>query len=179
MVHVGLAGFNCIERCGISRWGRDKFPNINFQMLKNAQESEQVEGVVLDTPTYQSWCLSLPLDIHILVLTDRVNFQALNLNVKVLSVCEDWTTLEKKFHNWLLPLVVPVSFGSKRLRSAFSAREKQIMALLHGGASNEQIGQALEIQVSTVKTYLRRIYERIGASNRTHAVALYHDAHLQ
>ncbi len=62
-----------------------------------------------------------------------------------------------------------------RERSEFSNREHDVMALLTRGLSNEQIAEQLGLRVPTVKTYLRRIFERTGALNRAHAVALYSD----
>lgn len=64
-----------------------------------------------------------------------------------------------------------------RERSDFSNREHDVMALLTRGLSNEQIAEQLGLRVPTVKTYLRRIFERTGALNRAHAVALYADRH--
>lgn len=64
-----------------------------------------------------------------------------------------------------------------RERSAFSHREHDVLALLSQGMSNEDISVALGIRVPTVKTYLRRIFERTGALNRAHAVALYAERH--
>lgn len=61
----------------------------------------------------------------------------------------------------------------QRERSAFSNREHEVLALLSQGLSNDEISAALGIRVPTVKTYLRRIFERTGALNRAHAVALY------
>ncbi len=60
----------------------------------------------------------------------------------------------------------------QRERSAFSNREHEVLALLSQGLSDE-VSAALGIRVPTVKTYLRRIFERTGALNRAHAVALY------
>lgn len=64
-----------------------------------------------------------------------------------------------------------------RERSALSHREHDVLGLLSQGMSNEDISVALGIRVPTVKTYLRRIFERTGALNRAHAVALYAERH--
>jgi predicted ATPase/class 3 adenylate cyclase/DNA-binding CsgD family transcriptional regulator len=47
-----------------------------------------------------------------------------------------------------------------------SARERQIMALLAGGASSTKIGEALFITPNTVRTHLDRIRDKTGARNR-------------
>jgi predicted ATPase/class 3 adenylate cyclase/DNA-binding CsgD family transcriptional regulator len=47
-----------------------------------------------------------------------------------------------------------------------SARERQIMALLAGGASNARIAQTLFVTPNTVRTHLDRIRDKTGARNR-------------
>jgi len=47
-----------------------------------------------------------------------------------------------------------------------SARERQIMALLAGGASNAKIAETLFVTSNTVRTHLDRIRDKTGARNR-------------
>jgi DNA-binding NarL/FixJ family response regulator len=47
-----------------------------------------------------------------------------------------------------------------------SARERQIIALLAGGASNAAIAAALYVTVNTVRTHLDRIRDKTGARSR-------------
>jgi non-specific serine/threonine protein kinase len=47
-----------------------------------------------------------------------------------------------------------------------SARERQIMALLAGGASNNKIAETLFVTANTVRTHLDRIRDKTGARNR-------------
>jgi DNA-binding CsgD family transcriptional regulator len=47
-----------------------------------------------------------------------------------------------------------------------SARERQILALLAGGASNAKIAEALFVTPNTVRTHLDRIRDKTGARNR-------------
>jgi DNA-binding CsgD family transcriptional regulator len=49
---------------------------------------------------------------------------------------------------------------------ALSARERQIITLLAGGASNAAIAAALFVTVNTVRTHLDRIRDKTGARNR-------------
>ena len=57
--------------------------------------------------------------------------------------------------------------GSPRL----SARERQVVALVVEGRSNDEVGAELGIGVTTVETHLRRIFERFGLRSRTELVA--------
>ena len=47
-----------------------------------------------------------------------------------------------------------------------SARERQIIALLAGGASNAKIAETLFVTPNTVRTHLDRIRDKTGARNR-------------
>ncbi len=53
-----------------------------------------------------------------------------------------------------------------------SRRETEVLAALVKGISNRQIGEELGVEEVTVKLHLRRIYRKIGVSNRTQAVKL-------
>lgn len=55
---------------------------------------------------------------------------------------------------------------------ALSRRETEVLAALVKGISNRQIGAELGVEEVTVKLHLRRIYRKIGVSNRTQAVKL-------
>lgn len=53
-----------------------------------------------------------------------------------------------------------------------SPREREIMALLAGGLTGEQIAQRLFISPETVRTHVRNAMEKLGAHTRTHAIVL-------
>lgn len=55
---------------------------------------------------------------------------------------------------------------------AMTGREREVFANLIEGASNKQIGRTLDIEEVTVKLHVRRIYQKLGAKNRAHAVKL-------
>jgi LuxR family maltose regulon positive regulatory protein len=55
--------------------------------------------------------------------------------------------------------------------ASLTGRELAILRLLAAGRSNREIADQLIIAVSTVKWYLRLIYDKLGAANRTEAVA--------
>jgi len=55
-----------------------------------------------------------------------------------------------------------------------SAREHEILGTLSRGSSNSDIAEALEISLFTVKNHLKRIFRKIGVSNRTQAAARYY-----
>jgi DNA-binding NarL/FixJ family response regulator len=61
-------------------------------------------------------------------------------------------------------------------RLALSQRESEVLRLLQQGLSVPAIATQLYISQSTAKTYVARLYEKLGAANRSQALmaALYH-----
>jgi len=53
-----------------------------------------------------------------------------------------------------------------------TAREIQVLEYVAAGQRNREIGQRLFISEETVKVHLRRIMAKLGARDRTHAVAI-------
>jgi DNA-binding CsgD family transcriptional regulator len=62
------------------------------------------------------------------------------------------------------------------LAATLSDRERQVFERLVSGASNAEIADQLVITVETVKTHVKRILRKIGAINRSEAIALYMEA---
>jgi DNA-binding CsgD family transcriptional regulator len=70
------------------------------------------------------------------------------------------------------PTIAPDS----ALAATLSDRERQVFERLVLGASNAEIADELVITVETVKTHVKRILRKIGAINRSEAIALYMEA---
>jgi DNA-binding NarL/FixJ family response regulator len=84
--------------------------------------------------------------------------------------------------------VAPLSFTASGLalavrrrrnvqdRFTLSPRETQVLQLLHDGLSTPAIASQMFISVSTAKTYVQRLYEKLGATNRAQALmcAMHH-----
>jgi LuxR family maltose regulon positive regulatory protein len=54
--------------------------------------------------------------------------------------------------------------------SNLSAREKEVLALIAEGFSNQEIADQLFISLHTVKTHARKINAKLGAKSRTQAI---------
>ena len=52
-----------------------------------------------------------------------------------------------------------------------SAREREVLQLIAKGLSNQEIATQLYLSLHTVKIHARNIYAKLGAANRTQAVA--------
>jgi DNA-binding CsgD family transcriptional regulator len=65
--------------------------------------------------------------------------------------------------------VTPVAVSAE---PTLSAREREVATLLIDGLSNAEIAAALWIGIDTVRTHIKRVIQKTGAKNRTHAAAL-------
>ena len=58
-----------------------------------------------------------------------------------------------------------------RPQPTLSAREIELLEALATGASNRELAATLFISQATVKTHLVHIYDKLGVTNRTAAIA--------
>ena len=62
--------------------------------------------------------------------------------------------------------------SGERQSTALSAREVEVLQMIAYGATNREVAEKLQISPQTVKTYLERIFTKLGVSDRTRAVAV-------
>jgi DNA-binding NarL/FixJ family response regulator len=72
---------------------------------------------------------------------------------------------EELFHN-------PARLGAKNTEYDLSTREKEVLRLVTGGATNKEIASSLYISHNTVKYHLRNIMEKLHVRNRAQ-IAVY------
>jgi DNA-binding CsgD family transcriptional regulator len=82
-------------------------------------------------------------------------------------------SLDVEYDNRVEP---PTIAPDSALVATLSERERQVFERLVLGASNAAIADELVITVETVKTHVKRILRKIGAINRSEAIALYMEA---
>lgn len=70
------------------------------------------------------------------------------------------------------PVASRVMANMRRPRPSLTDRERDILAQLATGLGNRDIARALFISEATVKTHLRRIYDKLGVDTRAGAVAV-------
>ena len=63
------------------------------------------------------------------------------------------------------------AFSVKTLLESLTPREKQILALMAGGADNRTVAERLHISYATVRSHVRSILAKLGARSRLNAVA--------
>ncbi|WP_229205320.1 MULTISPECIES: response regulator transcription factor [unclassified Duganella] len=62
--------------------------------------------------------------------------------------------------------------ADNRLQDGFTQRENDVLKLLAQGQSNKPIARDLDIGVGTVKSHIKSLFNKLGASARTQAVVL-------
>jgi DNA-binding NarL/FixJ family response regulator len=65
------------------------------------------------------------------------------------------------------------SSGSSEKQPHLSQREQSVLDCLAKGLTYKQIADQLDISIDTIRTYLRRVYEKLQVQSRTEAVAKY------
>jgi DNA-binding NarL/FixJ family response regulator len=73
-----------------------------------------------------------------------------------------------------MPLLKRFAHDARSLdnRRGLTLREVQILECLADGLSNKSIAARFSISEETVKSHLRNLYEKLGASDRAHAVSI-------
>lgn len=73
----------------------------------------------------------------------------------------------------------PFARNDRALASlGISAREIEVLGELAKGKANKVIARDLGISPNTVKTHVARLFEKLGAGNRTEAIARARELHL-
>ncbi|QNE90000.1 response regulator transcription factor [Corynebacterium incognita] len=67
----------------------------------------------------------------------------------------------------------------ERAADRLSVREREIAELIADGASNAEIAAALFVSLSTVKTHVARILDKLEVSNRVHIARVVYEARLR
>ena len=66
-----------------------------------------------------------------------------------------------------------ISLNNKDVNiDALTPKEKEVLALVAKGASNQEIAEKLFVRDVTVKTHLNSIFKKLKVTNRTQAVLL-------
>jgi DNA-binding NarL/FixJ family response regulator len=71
---------------------------------------------------------------------------------------------------WVSPAVAS-RLVARMTRVQLTQREMAVLRLVAGGKSNREVGESLFISEGTVKIHLSHLFEKLGATSRTDAVA--------
>jgi DNA-binding CsgD family transcriptional regulator len=67
-----------------------------------------------------------------------------------------------------------VDSDDARLLGSLTSREAEVLGAIAAGRTNAQVATSLFVTEGTVKSHVRQILRKLGAANRTEAVAKYH-----
>lgn len=90
------------------------------------------------------------------------------------SLRSDLLSLLRKVHRGQRSMALSMTMdgGLGVTDDRLTARELDVLKLVAQGQSNKRVGALLSISEETVKTHMKNILSKLGANDRTHAVAL-------
>lgn len=195
MVRVLLAGEHPLLAWALRRVMEDTSDLRAAAEATSADEAlSQVFGlnpdvVVIDCSLCEGWRLARELrdryhDLGIVILTadgsDDLLFRALDtgasayLNMsasvnEVVAAIRHAAVAARTFSaTGLAQALRRRSEASERM--SLSPRERQVLTLLRDGRSVPEVAATIYVSLSTAKTYVARLYEKLGASNRAQAL---------
>lgn len=154
---------------------------IESQVVAIMHVSRGDEGLsVSDVDVLGTFAAAYSLLHERMLNTERVQHQrtsiaraAAGLTAEADRIAAAAISLEVECDNRAEP---PTIAPDSALVATLSERERQVFERLVLGAANAEIAEELVITVETVKTHVKRILRKIGAINRSEAIALYMEA---
>lgn len=106
----------------------------------------------------------LQLNILDELLTHRAQFilRSINQYYRHKFAHFDEAFVEKLLQNPKVPELLRIS--------PLTQREWQVLGLIYSGYSNEQISTELQVALTTTKTHIRNLYQKIGVTNRSESI---------
>mgnify|MGYP003578903157 FL=1 len=81
-------------------------------------------------------------------------------------------TLMTDFIETVRPLIDSSRAQGGKLAFGLTPREREVLALVSAGCANKEIARQCKVSEETVKHHLTRIFDKVGASNRTELAML-------
>jgi DNA-binding CsgD family transcriptional regulator len=100
------------------------------------------------------------------ILLRDISFQTTHLSYATFSLLVFVDLSGYFFRSYNTGLNITVDSQKLKERYALSDREEEVAELLVKGMTNQLIGETLHISVNTVKSHIKKIYEKLGVSNR-------------
>lgn len=116
--------------------------NLMIEAVKYSTSNKIIEPFILEKAVTKKYFTAL------------LNEKSKKLNLK-----------DKSFINEVLNYVEP-----PKKEEILSEREKEVLSILETGATNKEIGEKLNISLSTVKTHMINIYSKLQVSTRIEAL---------
>ena len=90
------------------------------------------------------------------------------------TLADDLVRVVREVHTGLAPMEADVQakLADREKQPTLSPRELEVIQFLADGKRNKEIALALEISQETVQVHLKRIYAKLGVSDRTAALTV-------
>ena len=92
----------------------------------------------------------------------------------IISIDQGDLWIPRKYVNYLGKIRSGIPGLTEGSNIKLSKKELEVMELIFGGRSNQEIADEMNISPHTVKTHLYKVYKKIGVKNRTQAVQWLH-----
>ena len=146
----GMNGIECVQKL------KAVLPSINILMLTVFEDSEKIFKALASGANGYLLKRSPPAKLLEAILEVFEGGSPMSAPIARKVV--------RSFHG-VSPVKEPVGL--------LSPREKEVLDLLAKGYSYEQVSEQMHISIETIRTYIRRIYEKLHVHSRTEAVAKY------
>ena len=146
VMDIGLPGMDGIEA---TRQLKVLYPQVRVVMLTVHQLEQEVLAALASGA--DAYCLK------------TTNPQSVLLAIHSAALGSAY--LDPEIAHMVLGRITPL----EQSESPLSPRELEVLRLIADGLNNKAIAEALEISLSTVKTHIERILERLAVSDRTQA----------
>lgn len=133
-----------------------------------------ISGQVLDEPTLERAMRAgasgfIPKSLSVAAMVDAI-VKVLGGGIFVPPLGEDAAGEPRSDPAGTRPFQVEGSSDAEETAHSISVRQLEVLTLLGEGRSNKEIARTLDIAERTVKAHATRVYEVLGAANRTQAV---------
>jgi two-component system NarL family response regulator len=158
VLDVGLPGIGGIEAC---RQIKQRHPDIPVLILTSHAQKSLIERLI--SAGAQGYCLK------------GIAAETLVLAIRSVAAGASWwdkaatAEIRAVFAN---PEPVKVGSKSEVLENPLTKREQEILALVAGGKSNQEIAQILYIAPGTVRVHVHAILQKLEVRDRTQAAVL-------
>ena len=169
VMDIGLPYKNGIEA---TRDIKQNLPSVNIVMLTSHDNDDEIFAAL--SAGAQGYCLKDCASERIKIALSSVSHGAAwidpRIAQKVLSAFEGGrkdkseSAAEKSS-----PAVSNAGSTASGGQDTLSAREKDVLRLMVDGASNKEISEKLIISISTVRTHVEHILEKLAVTGRTQA----------
>ena len=184
----GAAGYRCVCACGSAEEALEKFPRLAPDVVLMDIQLPNLSGIACTVQLRER----LP-KVQVIMVTVYRDYDKI---FKALKAGACGYLLKRSSKQELLQAIADVRSGgapmsseiARRVVESFrqptpeageahdlSRREEEVLDLLCQGFSNKEIGDRLCIGLETVRTHLKRIYERLHVRSRTEAAMKYRD----